>query len=643
MYILAIETTGAFASVALAYMPGTILTHDAESPVYIPDELPISEAPANADTEHAVPDRAPTHTISDRVSAHAASDRAAANTAPEHSAAENNTVAGTISASYRETEILSFVQGHDRFSHLQNLVPQIKEVLAKASDSKLAMSRGSDAEEKVSVRRDSDTKAEGSPRRASVVYENIAGAVCLDDANDAADSHKSDPVTDKNTGVKGMRPDIETADDKTLKASDIDLIAVSNGPGSFTGIRIGVSTARALAQILDIPCVAVSSLEALAMRAAEHNPGSENDGMEGCAEQSSLQPGRDQADIDRRRTASRNSTIPAGTVSGSVQPAVSTQYSKRPAADSNNPAGSTPDSDPIVLTSIDSDTTETLVCPILDARRSQVYGGGYFIRDGYPVEIIKSGAYKIEEFLDKISEYKNVLFLGDGVDTCREKIIAMRPGKAAETADPAHCAESSKPEGSTASAVIGKGDQSGRHIELTEHVESAEKVESAERTEPAELAESAEHTESVELAEPAERIESDERDEPDEPVRDTGIDKITQFAPKEIRYQSALQVAELGAKLYCEGKACEYGQLMPEYMRMAEAERNLRARQTANANSPAAGSNSPARVSGGRRTGGKTCQHSGIHQPDNNSPVEDGKSGSDRAAGDRTPGERNNG
>lgn len=49
-----------------------------------------------------------------------------------------------------------------------------------------------------------------------------------------------------------------------LTLNDINLIVCDKGPGSFTGIRIGVGTVLAFKDSLNIPCVGISSLEALA-------------------------------------------------------------------------------------------------------------------------------------------------------------------------------------------------------------------------------------------------------------------------------------------------------------------------------------------------------------------------------------------
>lgn len=72
-------------------------------------------------------------------------------------------------------------------------------------------------------------------------------------------------VNDARNHSEKIMPVIEEALNRTnLNLKDINLIVCDKGPGSFTGIRIGVGTVLAFKDSLNIPCIGVSSLESLA-------------------------------------------------------------------------------------------------------------------------------------------------------------------------------------------------------------------------------------------------------------------------------------------------------------------------------------------------------------------------------------------
>lgn len=70
----------------------------------------------------------------------------------------------------------------------------------------------------------------------------------------------------KNHSIRLMPAIDFLMDEINMNPEDLDQIIVSKGPGSYTGIRIGLSTAKAMAWALDVPIIGVSSLEQLAFQ-----------------------------------------------------------------------------------------------------------------------------------------------------------------------------------------------------------------------------------------------------------------------------------------------------------------------------------------------------------------------------------------
>src|ERR1700736_6573746 len=67
-----------------------------------------------------------------------------------------------------------------------------------------------------------------------------------------------------------------------LQYTDIDAVAVSCGPGSYTGLRIGISTAKGLCFALDRPLIAIETLDAMASGLINMNEYREKDNLLLC-------------------------------------------------------------------------------------------------------------------------------------------------------------------------------------------------------------------------------------------------------------------------------------------------------------------------------------------------------------------------
>ncbi|MGI6204574.1 MAG: tRNA (adenosine(37)-N6)-threonylcarbamoyltransferase complex dimerization subunit type 1 TsaB [Anaerovoracaceae bacterium] len=173
-------------------------------------------------------------------------------------------------------------------------------------------------------------------------------SVALINENGEIKENTSDQLLSHLQSLTVMIASMLSSQDMTL--ADVDAIAVSEGPGSFTGIRIGVSTARGISQVLGTKLVPVPTLRAFA----------------------------------------------------------SYEYALMP-----------------------EEKSGTLVCHVIDARRSQVYAAGCIGDE----EAVPGGAYMLDEFLGMLGDYQDIRFVGDGVKKYGAEIRewAEKNGKNIET------------------------------------------------------------------------------------------------------------------------------------------------------------------------------------------------------------------
>lgn len=102
----------------------------------------------------------------------------------------------------------------------------------------------------------------------------VTASVAIAEINGSLNTYSLFSIKNRLTHSENLMPMVKQVIELYgAKPSDLSLIAVSAGPGSFTGVRIGVSTVKGLAFAYngDIPCAAVSTLEALAENVSQES------------------------------------------------------------------------------------------------------------------------------------------------------------------------------------------------------------------------------------------------------------------------------------------------------------------------------------------------------------------------------------
>ena len=109
---------------------------------------------------------------------------------------------------------------------------------------------------------------DGAKTIMTLLVIDTSGPVCGTAVMDREKVYSEWTAQNRNTHSVNLMPMVEAvlnAAGKTLK--EMDAVAAVTGPGSFTGVRIGVATAKGLAHGAGLPCIPVDALEALSRSA----------------------------------------------------------------------------------------------------------------------------------------------------------------------------------------------------------------------------------------------------------------------------------------------------------------------------------------------------------------------------------------
>ena len=101
------------------------------------------------------------------------------------------------------------------------------------------------------------------PLILAVETATLAGSIAIARGAQIIAGFNGDPgVSHSNTLLADLD---KLLDDTEIKLPDVDLFAVAAGPGSFTGLRIGIATVKALAATLGRSCAAIPTLQSVAL------------------------------------------------------------------------------------------------------------------------------------------------------------------------------------------------------------------------------------------------------------------------------------------------------------------------------------------------------------------------------------------